>query len=66
MRSQVTQAFLERFVTGETCELKGCYNLAVWLVSFNDQTSHWCSKHTRMHMRDQGHWGSPAGAEIER
>ena len=56
MRSSTPQALLERLVTGERCEEKGCYELAIWLVSFNDGANHWCSKHTRMNMRDVNHW----------
>jgi hypothetical protein len=58
MRSWTTQALLERLVTGDRCEAKGCYELAVWLVSFNDESSHWCSKHTRMQMRNGSIWGA--------
>jgi len=56
MRSWTSLALLERSVTGERCEAKGCYELAVWLVSFNDKSSRWCAKHTRLKMLDANHW----------
>ncbi len=64
MRSSTAQAFLERLVTGVRCEEHGCYGLAVWLVSFNDTSTHLCSKHTRLQMRDQAKWNRLAGAEV--
>ncbi len=65
MRSSTAQAVLERLVTGASCEAVGCYGLAVWLVSFNDEASHWCSKHTRMQMRSQSRWYSLQNAAVE-
>jgi len=56
MRSWTSKALIERLVTGDGCEVKGCYELAIWLVSFNDETAHWCARHTRMMMRDVNHW----------
>ncbi len=66
MRGSATTALLERLVNGARCEVTGCYGLAAWLVSFNDQTSHLCSKHTRVQMRDQSRWEAVEGEEIER
>jgi hypothetical protein len=65
MRSSATQALVDRLVTGERCEEKGCYELAVWLVSFNDEASHWCSRHTRMKMRDVNHWNDLLRASMQ-
>jgi len=56
MRSWTSQALIERLVTGDRCEVKGCYELAIWLISFNDETTHWCARHTRTRMRDVNHW----------
>jgi len=65
MRSWTSQAMLERLITGERCEVEGCYDLAVWLVSFDDEASHWCSKHTRIKMRDASHWSDLLGTKME-
>jgi hypothetical protein len=56
MRSATSQAGLQRLVTGHRCEVQGCYRMALWLVSFESETSHWCSKHTRVFMRDVSFW----------
>ncbi len=65
MRSWTMQATIERLVNGYPCEVKGCYDLAVWLVSFDEETSHWCSKHTRLSMRETSRWGDLLGAKME-
>ena len=57
MQGRTSQAVLERLVTGKRCDEERCYELAVWSVTFNDVTSHWCPKHTRMKMRDPNQWG---------
>ena len=57
MQRRTSQDVLERFVTGERCDEEKCYELAVWSVSFNDETSHWCPRHTRMKMCDTNQWG---------
>jgi hypothetical protein len=64
MRSRTTEAMLERLVTGDRCEAHGCYELAVWLVGFNDETSHWCPKHARMRMRDLNRWKDLPGKKL--
>jgi hypothetical protein len=56
MRSTMSQAGLRRLVTGHECEVQGCREMALWLVSFESETSHWCSKHTRIFMRDATLW----------
>jgi hypothetical protein len=56
MSTSAAQAILERVVTGERCDVFGCYELAVWLVCYGKETSHWCPKHTRIQMRDSGRW----------
>ncbi len=58
IRSSAAQAVLERMVTGERCEVKGCYENAIWLVSLNDDAFHWCPRHTKMRMRDASRWGN--------
>lgn len=50
---------LERLITGERCDEKGCYDIAIWLVSFDQNAFHWCVKHTRSEMRDKERWGAP-------
>jgi hypothetical protein len=56
MRSTAFQTGLRRLATGFRCEAQGCYEVALWLVSFESETSHWCSKHTRIFMRDASIW----------
>lgn len=53
-------------VTGNRCEEQRCYEMALWLVTYNGVTSHWCAKHTRMFMRDRGVWGKKGVPSIER
>jgi len=65
MRSSTTQAVLERMVTGDRCEAKGCYELAVWLVAFNGTVAHWCPRHTRAQMRDERRWSDASGPKIK-
>ena len=65
MRSRTFQSLLEKLVTGERCEAKGYYELGVWLVSFNDQGAHLCSKHTRMNMRDVNYWSDLLGTKMQ-
>jgi hypothetical protein len=60
MRSATSQAGLKRLITGHRCEVQGCYALAHWLVSFESETSHWCSKHTHIFMRDARLWKKKA------
>jgi hypothetical protein len=43
---------LSRLDTGERCDVPGCREMALWVVSYKSQTSHWCIKHTRTFMRD--------------
>ena len=64
MRSSVGQATLERVVTGETCDEKGCYELAAWVVSWGDEAHHWCPMHTRVEMRKPSRWRSLASEEL--
>ena len=52
MRTATTQGIVQRLVTGNRCELQGCYEMAFWLVTFGSDTSHRCPKHTREYMRD--------------
>jgi hypothetical protein len=56
MKSATSQTGLQRLVTGRRCEVQGCYNMALWLVLFESEASHWCSKHTRIFMRDASLW----------
>jgi len=65
MKGTTSQALIERVVTGGRCEVKGCYELADWLVSYNDQVSHWCPKHTIMKMGDTDMWGGPPRTVME-
>jgi len=65
MKGRTSQALIERVVTGGRCEVKGCYELADWLVSYNDEISHWCPKHTIMKMRDPEVWSNLTGATME-
>lgn len=61
VRIATFQARLKRLVTGHRCEARGCCAMALWLVSFESETSHWCSKHTRIFMRDIRLWEKKAG-----
>ncbi len=65
MQSRATLAALERLDNGGSCEAKGCYELGVWLVSFNGEASHLCSKHTRVRMRDTSRRADTIGVELE-
>jgi hypothetical protein len=56
MQKSKTQAVMERVVTGSKCEVHGCYEMAVWLVSFREATHHWCPKHMREKMRNSARW----------
>jgi hypothetical protein len=51
MQSRAQQTGIQRVVTGNRCEVQGCYEMALWLVSYRDDTSHLCAKHTRSAMR---------------
>ena len=64
MRSWTTQALLERLVTAYSCEVPGCFGPAVWLISFDDEASHLCARHTRTYMRTEGRWGDVVSAGI--
>lgn len=52
MRNSPSTNGISRLETGEKCEVPGCRKMALWVVSFKSQTSHWCVKHTRIFMRD--------------
>ncbi len=65
MRTSIEKGALERRVTGQKCEVSGCYGLATWLITFDGDTSHWCSKHTRIRMREPGRWGGKLRTKIE-
>ncbi len=66
MQSSTEQVGLQRLVTGNRCEVQECYEMALWLVSFKSETSHWCAKHTRANMRDSARWEQklPHGPEV--
>ncbi len=51
MRSETEQFGLQRLVTGNRCEVQGCYEVALWLLRNKDATKHLCAKHTRSSMR---------------
>jgi hypothetical protein len=65
MRSAMSQAGLRRQVTGHKCEVQGCYEVALWLVSFGSETSHWCSRHTRIFMRDASLWEKKKASRVK-
>jgi hypothetical protein len=56
MRSKTWHAGLQRVITGNRCEVQGCYEMALWLVTFKDENSHLCGKHTRSCMRNMSFW----------
>lgn len=64
MRGWVTQANIERLATGDACEENGCFELGVWLVTFNDESEHLCSRHTRMQMKDSARWAEAFGTKV--
>jgi hypothetical protein len=64
MRSWATQATLERLLTGDSCEEQGCFEVGVWLVSFNGESFHLCSKHTRVQMKDSARWADAFGTKV--
>lgn len=63
MRSWATQATIDRMVTGDRCEVKGCYEVAVWVISFSEDRWHLCPKHTRMRMRETNRWAEAFGVK---
>ena len=52
-------------VTGDRCEAKGCYEQAVWIVSFNGTVARWCPKHTRTQMSDAGRWEDSSKSRVK-
>ena len=34
----------------------GCYDIAVWLLTFNGEASHLCARHTKIQMKDSSRW----------
>jgi hypothetical protein len=54
MRNSPSANGITRLDTGEKCDVPGCREMALWVVSYKSQTSHWCVKHTRIFMRDVG------------
>jgi hypothetical protein len=64
MRSWVTQATLERLVSGDSCEESGCFEPGVWLVTFNEEATHLCSRHTRLQMKDSARWAEAFGTRV--
>ena len=66
MRSSTSQAGIQRMVTGNRCEEQRCGEIALWLVTYNGKTSHWCAKHTRMFMRNRDVRGKKGVPDIER
>ena len=51
MQNATSQTGLQRLVTGNRCDVQGCYQMALWLVSFKGESSHRCLKHTMMLMQ---------------
>ena len=64
MRSWATLATLSRVATEDVCEEKGCFEPAVWLVSFDGEASRLCSRHTKMQMRDTARWAETFGSKV--
>jgi hypothetical protein len=60
MQASTSAPVLKRLVTGYRCETDGCFEMALWLVSLGGKNFHWCAKHTKIGMRDQGRWGAQA------
>lgn len=56
MQSRTQLTGLQRVVTGNRCEVQGCYQMALWLVTCKEETSHLCGKHTRSSMRNISLW----------
>jgi len=49
-------AALRRLDSMTRCDVQGCYDMAVWLISFNGKDYRWCTKHTRKKMREAQRW----------
>lgn len=64
MRSWGVSATLERLTTGGACEEKGCFEPAVWLVSFNGTATRLCPRHTRAQMKDSARWAEAFGTRV--
>ncbi len=59
MRNETSQTALRRLVTGNTCDVQGCYDMALWVVSYKEQSSHRCLKHTMEFMLKASKSGGP-------
>jgi hypothetical protein len=65
MQSRVQQTGLQRVITGNRCEVQGCYQMALWLISYGAETSHLCAKHTRTAMRSPNFSREPVSFDLE-
>ncbi|HEY6283592.1 MAG TPA: hypothetical protein VIW22_06675 [Nitrososphaerales archaeon] len=65
MQGSADQAAILRVVTGDGCEVSSCYQVAAWVVTFEDETYRLCGKHTMIKMRDASIWGGTAEGKIE-
>jgi hypothetical protein len=56
MKDSPAQPVLKRLDTGSRCDVRGCYEMAMWVISFGGKNYHWCAKHTRKNMRHSERW----------
>lgn len=65
VQSSSDQAAILRVVSGDGCEIISCYQVATWVVTYNDETHRLCPKHTMLKMRDASIWGNTTDGKIE-
>ncbi len=65
MQGSADQAAVLRVVSGDGCEVTSCYQVATWVLTFNDEAYRLCPKHTMIKMRDPSIWGDIADGKIE-
>lgn len=65
VQSSAAQAALLRAANGDGCEVISCYQMATWVLTFNEETYRLCAKHTMIKMRDPSLWENPADGKIE-
>jgi hypothetical protein len=65
MQGSAGQAAVLRVVKGDGCEVSSCYQMAIWVLTFKDETYRLCGKHTMIKMRDASIWGDTAEGKIE-
>ena len=65
MQGPRTHPSLKRQDTSSRCDVQGCYEMAMWLISFRGKDYRWCAKHTRKNMRESERWqGGPHDLDL--